>query len=139
MKIFIAFMLLFVTNCLAPVAVSATFNVKTAAVSSVILPVKKLNFKERFYLKLSGKAKQENTRNKDSFALAIILIVLGLILMVIGDSAAKAAASRPSNGFIPSFDGLGESLLGGTISSIGIMIFWVKLFRRLNRKPKPTS
>jgi hypothetical protein len=45
MKIFIAFMFLFFTNCLAPTAVSATVNVKTAVVYSVVSFDKPLIFK----------------------------------------------------------------------------------------------
>jgi hypothetical protein len=45
MKIFIAFMLLFFTNCLAPTAISATVSVKMAVAHSVVFTDKTLIFK----------------------------------------------------------------------------------------------
>jgi hypothetical protein len=112
MKIFIAFMLLFFTNCLAPTAISATVNVKTFVAHSVISPIKKLSFKEKLLLKLSKKEAQKLTKIQRLLLIGLLLIFLGVILLAIGNSKAK------SGGFFAGFE---ESIIGVVATSVGLL------------------
>jgi hypothetical protein len=131
MKIFIASLLLFFTNCLAPTAVSATVNVKTAVAHSVISPVKKLSFKEKLLLKLSKKDGVKLKAFQVILLVGILLLILGVILFYVSDQKSKAA---PQGGFVPSFEGVGEGLLGLASSGLGLIFIIASVIGSATKK-----
>jgi hypothetical protein len=132
MKIFIAFMLLVLTNCLTPAAISATINAKTAVAYSVISPIKKRSFKEKSVFSPLRKRFEDSKKGGDYFVIGLFLIGIGIYLVNAGN--AKAAAAKPNPLGIGSFDGLGESLLGVSILVIGLTIFFSNIFSKLRKR-----
>jgi beta-lactamase regulating signal transducer with metallopeptidase domain len=126
MKIFIAFMLLLFTNCLAPMAISATVNVKTAVANSVISPAKKLNFKEKIFLKLSKKEGGKLSKFQIFLLIGVILIVAGIVLLIVANQRSKNANS---------FEGFGDTFIAGLSIGLGAISLIVGLITK-NKKPK---
>ena len=117
MKLFIAFMLVFFTNCLAPTAISATVNAKTVVTYSISL-TKKLSFKQKLFLRLSNKDGEKLTKVQRVLIIGVLFIILGVILWAIGDSKAKATQQ---GGFSLSFAGFVERITGKISTSIGLL------------------
>jgi hypothetical protein len=138
MKVFIAFILLFFMNCLAPVAISATVNIKTAVAHSVTSHVKRLSFKEKLYLKLLGKSTQKLTMSEIILIFGILLLIGGLILISTGESK---SAAQPANSLVPHLAGLGESVFGVILLSFGIIMSLSSAIKLIKHKRilKPTS
>jgi hypothetical protein len=132
MKIYIVFMLLFFTNCLAPTAILATVNFKTAVGHSVISPVKKPSFKEKSILKILKRRLGNPKKGGDYFVIGLFLIGVGIYLINAGN--AKAAAAKPNPLGIGSFDGFGEYVLGAVILVIGLVVFLVDIFSKLIKR-----
>jgi protein-S-isoprenylcysteine O-methyltransferase Ste14 len=141
MKIFIAFMLLFFTNCLAPVAISATVNAKMAVAHSVISPNEKLNFREKLSLKVSKKDGDDPIM-RIFFVVGVLFLVLGLLFFKIADNKSKANAHAS---FAISFNlaGLGEQILGLLLCLVaGLLLFMAsvmavaKLIRKIKTRRK---
>jgi archaellum biogenesis protein FlaJ (TadC family) len=133
MKIFIAFMLVFFTNCLMPATISATINAKTVIAHSVIAPVKKLSFKEKLLLKLSKKEEAKLSKFQRFLLIGILLLILGVILFYVSDQKSKAA---PQGGFVPSFAGTGELLLGLVASGLGLIFILAGAIGAATKKDK---
>ena len=125
MKIFIAFMLLFFTHCLAPTGISATVDAKMAVSHSVISPVKKLE----------SKHKLEEAKAKINFIfLGIILILVGLLVL----SAGRTLPMPPPKAqfdLTPSISSRGTTIfIGNLICATGVGMLVVKGFKFLMKK-----
>jgi hypothetical protein len=125
MKIFIAFMFLFFINCLAPAAISATVNAKTAVVHSVIYPAKKLNFMQKL----------ENAKPKNDFIiLGIILILIGLLVISIGRNEPMPPPKAQFD-ITPSISGRDVTIfIGNLICATGVGMVVVRGFKFLMKK-----
>ena len=123
MKYFIAFMLLLLTNCGAPTAISAATNPTNVTPHSVVFPVKKLSFKQKLLIKLSKKNVEDIPKIQFFLFFGVLLFILGVILIINGK---RIAAAAPKVGLVPSFDGLGETFLGG--ASIGVACLFIGLY-----------
>jgi hypothetical protein len=144
MKFFIAFMLFFFTNCLAPAAISATVN-STAASCFIISHTEKLNFGKESTFKCS-KRKLKKLKNIGSYIeFSIILIVFGILLLIVAKkkiSSAPAAANSSYNIYnLPDFpDGTIERFLGCLSIFLGILTLIIKKDKSIRRiKTEPTS
>jgi hypothetical protein len=136
MKYFIAFLLLFFAPNFALNTAFAVTNSTHVALHSTISPYKKLTFKEKLLLKLSKKEVEKLSKFQRILLIGVLLIVVGVILMVVGDNKAKAA---PKGGFVPSFDGVGETILGFGAAFLGLLVVLVDIIVAKTSKPKPTS
>jgi hypothetical protein len=116
MKIFIASLLLFFTNCLAPTAVSATVNSKTVIAHSVISPVKKLSFKEKLLFKLSKKDGKKPKAFQWILLIGVFFLIVGMILLSIGANSSSFA------GFDELLFGLVSGVLGLVLLITGAII-----------------
>jgi hypothetical protein len=118
MKYFIAFFLLFIAPNFAPNTAFAAINSTQTVSNPTLSPHKKLSFKEKLLLKLSKKEEAKLSKFQRFLLIGILLLILGLILFYVSDQKSKAA---PQGGFVPSFAGFGEALLGLASSGLGLI------------------
>jgi hypothetical protein len=134
MKYFIAFLLLFIAPNFAPNTAFAAINSSTYAVANSSVPVhKKLTFREKLLLKLSKKDGEKLSAFQIVLLVGILLLVLGVILISVGDRKANAA---PKGGLVPSFAGFGESLLGVGASGLGLVFILAAAISGATKKKK---
>jgi hypothetical protein len=139
MKSFIAFMLLFFTNCLAPTAISATVNAKTIIVHSVISPNEKLSFREKTCLKVSKKD-GDGPIMRTFLVAGVLFLVAGLLFLKIADNKSKSNA-QASFAISFNFAGLGEQIVGLILCLVAYMLFFMafimavaKLIRKIKTR-----
>jgi hypothetical protein len=143
MKIFIAFMLVFFTNCLAPAAISATVNAKNGISNSPIFANGKLDFKEKSTLKFSKKKLAKLKKIGRYIVFSIILIVFGILLLIVAKKKMSASSANSSSNTynLPDLsDGKVERFLGGLSIFVGILILIVKSNKSVSElKVEPAS
>lgn len=115
MKYFIAFLLLLFAPSFVPNTAFAAINPAHIVSVSTTLPQKKLTFKEKLLRKLLREDGEKLSKIQIFFLIGALLLVVGVILIIVGDAKGKAA---PQGGLVPSFDGLGETILG--LGAIGL-------------------
>jgi hypothetical protein len=133
MKYFIAFLLLFIAPNFAPNTAFAAINSTETVSNPTVSPHKKLSFKEKLLLKLSKKEEAKLSKFQRFLLIGILLLILGVILISIGDSKAKAA---PQGGFVPSFAGFGETLFGLGASGLGLIFILAGAIGAATKKDK---
>ena len=101
MKYFIAFILLFLTNCLVPTAVSGTVNVDNYVTPSHITPPKKLRYKERVVLnfqkykaKFKATFKEKLRKSLGWWIASAVFLAMGIFLITSTNRRNKNASPQ---------------------------------------------
>ena len=136
MKYFIAFLLLFFAPNFASNAAFATINSTQIGAHSTILPQKKLSFKEKLFLKFDKKDVEKMSKAKRRLMIGILLVILGAILLFVGNEKSKAA---PQNAYVPSFAGSGETILGVISAAIGLIMIINNAGKESLKKAPPAT